>query len=263
MQIPSAGGQLCDELVHRGRHPGEILDRSSGRALTGRHRVRNRADQQNASRLGSLAAASRLKCCTAASVVRGNTTAPAQTPVLVARADAATLSARAAAAQGGSETWEPKGGERHVNYSRRAMVADQVEVMRTLGFDRFAVVGHDRGGRVAHRMALDHPDAVEWIAVLDIAPTATMYAQTNKEFATRYIWWFFLIQPAPLPERLIGADPEFCLRTHIEGQSKRLGSTSEVLFRGGFEIGIDGLSFWLMRIAREIGRGTSVQALRE
>src|SRR4051812_9436001 len=103
--------------------------------------------------------------------------------------------------------------------------------MRALGFNHFAVAGHDRGGRVAHRMALDHPDAVERIAVLDIAPTATMYAQTNKEFATRYIWWFFLIQPAPLPERLIGADPEFFLRTHIEGQSKTLGSTSEVLFR--------------------------------
>src|SRR3954447_14458190 len=99
-------------------------------------------------------------------------------------------------------------GKRHVNYSKRAMAADQVEVMRALGFERFAVVGHDRGGRVAHRMVLDHPDAVERIAVLDIAPAATMYARTTKEFATRYFWWFFLIQPAPLPDRLIGADPE-------------------------------------------------------
>src|SRR3954467_587259 len=86
-------------------------------------------------------------------------------------------------------------------------------------------------GRVAHRMVLDHPDAVERIAVLDIAPAATMYARTTKEFATRYFWWFFLIQPAPLPERLIGADPEFFLRTHIEGQSKTPGSTSEALFQ--------------------------------
>src|SRR3954468_8212589 len=85
-------------------------------------------------------------------------------------------------------------------------------------------------GRVAHRMVLDHPGAVERIAVLDIAPTATMYARTTKEFATRY-WWFFLIQPAPLPERLVGADPEFFLRTHIEGQSKTPGSTSEALFQ--------------------------------
>src|SRR4051794_32153156 len=133
--------------------------------------------------------------------------------------------------RGYGDSAKPDGGERHVNYSKRAMAADQVEVMRALGFERFAAVGHDRGGRVAHRMALDHPDAVEWIAVLDIAPTATMYARTNKEFATRYFWWFFLIQPAPLPERLIGADPEFFLRTHLEGQSKTPGSTSEVLFR--------------------------------
>src|SRR3954468_5170628 len=129
---------------------------------------------------------------------------------------------------GDSEKLE--GGERHVNYSKRAMAADQVEVMRRLGFERFAVVGHDRGGRVAHRMALDHSEAVERIAVLDIAPTATMYARTTKEFATRYFWWFFLIQPAPLPERLIVADPEFFLRTHIEGQSKTPGSTSEAVF---------------------------------
>ena len=72
---------------------------------------------------------------------------------------------------------------------------------------------------------------VERIAVFDIAPTATMYARTDKEFATRYFWWFFLIQPAPLPERLIGADPEFFLRSHIEGQSKTPGSTSDRLFR--------------------------------
>jgi haloacetate dehalogenase len=133
--------------------------------------------------------------------------------------------------RGYGDSAKPDGGECHVNYSKRAMAADQVEVMRALGFEHFAVVGHDRGGRVAHRMVLDHPDAVERIAVLDIAPTATMYARTTKEFATRYFWWFFLIQPAPLPERLIGADPEFFLRTHIEGQSKTPGSTSEALFQ--------------------------------
>src|SRR3954466_13504889 len=131
--------------------------------------------------------------------------------------------------RGYGDSAKPDGGERHVNYSKRAMAADQVEVMRVLGFERFAVVGHDRGGRVAHRMVLDHPGSVERIAVLDIAPTATMYARTTKEFATRY-WWFFLIQPAPLPERLVGADPEFFLRTHIEGQSKTPGSTSRRSF---------------------------------
>ena len=133
--------------------------------------------------------------------------------------------------RGYGDSAKPEGGEGHGNYSKRAMAADQVAVMRALGFERFAVVGHDRGGRVAHRMALDHPGAVERIAVFDIAPTATMYARTDKAFATRYFWWFFLIQPAPLPERMIGADPEFFLRKHIEGQIKIPGATSEAVFQ--------------------------------
>jgi haloacetate dehalogenase len=123
------------------------------------------------------------------------------------------------------------GGEGHVNYSKRAMAADQVEVMRRFGHDRFAVIGHDRGGRVAHRMALDHADAVERLAVIDIAPTATMYARTDREFASRYFWWFFFIQPAPLPERLIAADPEFFVRHHLHSQSKTPGVPSEALIR--------------------------------
>ena len=133
--------------------------------------------------------------------------------------------------RGYGDSAKPDGGERHVNYSKRAMAADQVAVMRKLGFDRFRVVGHDRGGRVAHRMALDHPAAVERVALFDIAPTATMYARTDQEFATRYFWWFFLIQPAPLPERLIDADPEYFLRTHLDGQSKTPGATGEAVFQ--------------------------------
>ena len=133
--------------------------------------------------------------------------------------------------RGYGDSGKPAGGERHANYSKRAMAADQVAVMRALGHRRFAVVGHDRGGRVAHRMALDHAEAVERIAVLDIAPTATMYARTDKEFATRYFWWFFLIQPYPLPERMIGADPEFFLRRHIEGQVKIPGATPEAVIQ--------------------------------
>jgi haloacetate dehalogenase len=109
------------------------------------------------------------------------------------------------------------------------MARDQVALMRSLGHDRFAVVGHDRGGRVAHRMALDHADCLSHIAVLDIAPTATMYERTNRQFATRYFWWFFLIQPAPLPERLIASDPEFYLRTHLSAQSRTGGVPSEEL----------------------------------
>jgi haloacetate dehalogenase len=112
----------------------------------------------------------------------------------------------------------------HANYSKRAMAADQVAVMAALGFDRFDVVAHDRGARVAHRMALDHPDRVARLVLLDIAPTATMYAQTNREFATRYFWWFFLIQPFDLPERMIAADPDHFLDRHLAGQIKIEGS---------------------------------------
>ena len=132
--------------------------------------------------------------------------------------------------RGYGDSAKPDGGPGHINYSKRSMARDQVAVMRELGFSRFRLVGHDRGGRVAHRLALDHPAAVEKLAVFDIAPTATMYAQTSKAFATRYFWWFFLIQPAPLPERLIAADPEYFLRVHIDAQNKIPGATSEALF---------------------------------
>lgn len=123
------------------------------------------------------------------------------------------------------------GDARHEGYSKRVMASDQVEVMRGFGHASFAVVGHDRGGRVGHRMALDYPDVVRRLAVLDIAPTAIMYEKTNRAFATRYFWWFFLIQPAPLPERLIEADPEFFLRHHLASQSKTPGVPSEALIQ--------------------------------
>jgi haloacetate dehalogenase len=109
----------------------------------------------------------------------------------------------------------PPDQPRHAAYSKRAMAADQVALMRALGFERFRLVGHDRGGRVAHRLALDHAGAVEKLAVLDIAPTAAMYAATDRMFAEAYFHWFFLIQPADLPERLIGADPGYYVRWTI------------------------------------------------
>lgn len=112
----------------------------------------------------------------------------------------------------------------HLNYSKRAMAADQVAVMAALGFGRFDVVAHDRGARVAHRMALDHPGRVARLVLLDIAPTATMYAQTDRAFATRYFWWFFLIQPFDLPERMIAADPDHFLDRHLAGQIKVEGA---------------------------------------
>lgn len=137
----------------------------------------------------------------------------------------------AADLRGYGDSSKPPGDADHVTYSKRAMALDQVEAMRALGFDRFAVVGHDRGGRVAHRMALDHPGTVERLAVIDIAPTATMYARTDKEFATRYFWWFFLIQPYDLPERLIGRDPEYFLRRHVASQMKTPEAVNEAVLR--------------------------------
>lgn len=120
--------------------------------------------------------------------------------------------------RGYGDSGKPASDASHAAYSKRAMAADMVEVMRTLGFDRFRLAGHDRGGRVAHRLCLDHPDAVERVAVLDISPTKIMYEQTNRAFATAYYHWFFLIQPAPFPETLIGANPEAYLRKHMGGR---------------------------------------------
>lgn len=127
--------------------------------------------------------------------------------------------------RGYGDSSKPEGGEEHVAYSKRAMAEDMMCLMRALGHERFFVVGHDRGGRVAHRMCLDYPDAVLRVAFLDMAPTALLYDRTNREFATRYFWWFFFIQPYPLPERLIDPDPEFFLRQHIAGQNKVADAT--------------------------------------
>ena len=105
----------------------------------------------------------------------------------------------------------------HAPYSKRAMAADMVEVMRDLGHRQFFLAGHDRGGRVSHRLCLDHPDAVLRVAVLDISPTRTMFAGTDQAFATAYYHWFFLIQPFDLPEKLIGADPLYYLHRKLGG----------------------------------------------
>jgi len=115
--------------------------------------------------------------------------------------------------RGYGDSSKPPDGDNHFGYSKRATAQDQVEVMTRLGFAQFAVVGHDRGGRVAHRMALDHPGRVTKLAVLDIVPTHKLYQNVNKEFATAYYHWFFLFQAAPTPETLIGNDPEFYLNS--------------------------------------------------
>ncbi len=109
--------------------------------------------------------------------------------------------------RGYGDSSKPRGRPDHANYSRRAMAGDLLELMRSLGYRRFAVLAHDRGARVAHRLAADHPQAVGRMTLLDIAPTLAMYRKTDETYARAYWHWFFLIQPSPLPERLIEADP--------------------------------------------------------
>lgn len=113
--------------------------------------------------------------------------------------------------RGYGDASKPIGQLDHSNYSKREMALDQFELMRSLGYGAFSVVGHDRGGRVAHRLAADHPRTVTKLMTLDICPTLAMYEQSSMAFASAYWHWFFLIQGAPLPERLIGADPVFFL----------------------------------------------------
>mgnify|MGYP000163750186 CR=1 FL=1 len=114
--------------------------------------------------------------------------------------------------RGYGDSSKPTGAADHGNYSKREMALDQVQLMQHLGFGQFDVLAHDRGARVAHRLALDHPHAVQRLVLLDVAPTLAMYQQTTDAFARAYWHWFFLIQPAPLPERLIEADPAAYVR---------------------------------------------------
>jgi haloacetate dehalogenase len=114
--------------------------------------------------------------------------------------------------RGYGDSSKPAGDGGHAAYSKRTMAGDMLAAMRALGFASFRVLAHDRGARVAHRLAADHPQAVERMVLLDIAPTVAMYAQTTEQFARAYWHWFFLIQPAPLPERLIEADPAAYIR---------------------------------------------------
>ncbi len=113
--------------------------------------------------------------------------------------------------RGYGDSARPASNTEHAAYSKRAMGDDQLGLMRGLGFDRFAVVGHDRGARVAHRMCLDHPEAVSRVAFLDIVPTRHVFTHVDRELAQAYYHWFFLSQEADLPERLIGSDPAYFL----------------------------------------------------
>lgn len=120
--------------------------------------------------------------------------------------------------RGYGDSSKPESAPDHEPYSKKTMARDQVEVMRHLGFESFALCGHDRGGRVGYRMALDHPGVVTKLAVLDIVPTWEALSRTNMAFGLSYWHWFFLAQPYDLPERLLASEPE------------------KALFRGGSEV---------------------------
>jgi len=119
--------------------------------------------------------------------------------------------------RGYGDSDKPRGEPAHANYSKRVMAGDIAALMRSLGHERYAVCGHDRGARVAHRLALDHAGAVSKLALLDIAPTLDMYAATDMRFASAYYHWFHLIQPSPLPETMIGGNPRFYLLWKLGG----------------------------------------------
>jgi len=119
--------------------------------------------------------------------------------------------------RGCGDSSKPESAQDHEPYSKRIMALDQIEVMRHFGFESFALCGHDRGGRVGYRMALDHPEVVTRLAVLDIVPTWEALSQADMEFGLAYWHWFFLAQPFDLPERLLASEPE------------------KALFRGGSE----------------------------
>jgi haloacetate dehalogenase len=138
---------------------------------------------------------------------------------LVAPALAERCAVVCADLRGYGDSGKPASDAAHAVYSKRASAADMVQVMATLGFERFMLAGHDRGGRVAHRLALDHPERLERLAVLDIVPTRTIFRATSQKIATDYYHWFFLSQPYDLPERLIGGDPIYYLHRMLAAWS--------------------------------------------
>jgi len=136
----------------------------------------------------------------------------------------------AADLRGYGDSDKPPASDASASYSKRIMARDQLMLMQSFGFTQFSVLAHDRGARVAHRLALDHPDAVSRMILLDIAPTLAMYTQANEEFARAYWHWFFLIRPTPLPETLIEADPENYLRTVMGTRSAGMGPFTDDAF---------------------------------
>ena len=128
--------------------------------------------------------------------------------------------------RGYGDSSKPPGGPdhddpNHRRYAKRQMATDIIGLMNSLGIERFDLVGHDRGARVGHRLCLDHPDRVRRLALLDIVPTHAIFTQTDQAIATRFYHWFFLAQPAPLPETMIGRDPGWWLRAKLSAWSEK------------------------------------------
>ncbi|RZI77954.1 MAG: alpha/beta hydrolase [Variovorax sp.] len=143
--------------------------------------------------------------------------------------------------RGYGDSGRPQGGGDHTAYSKREMALDALAVMRHHGFERFGVLAHDRGARVAHRLAADHPEAVSRLLLLDIAPTLAMYRDTTEAFARAYWHWFFLIQPPPLPEAVIASDPARYVRSVMGGRHAGLAPfTPEALAEYERCAGIEG-----------------------
>ncbi|XPF94068.1 alpha/beta fold hydrolase [Colwellia sp. RE-S-Sl-9] len=136
----------------------------------------------------------------------------------------------AADLRGYGDSDKPEASDTSIAYSKREMAKDQVELMKTLGFSEFSVLAHDRGARVAHRMAMDSPECINNMILLDIAPTLAMYEQTNQDFARAYWHWFFLIRPAPFPESLIETDPENYLRNVMGARSAGMAPFTDEAF---------------------------------
>ena len=133
--------------------------------------------------------------------------------------------------RGYGDSDKPDSDETHSTYSKKSMAADQFNLMKKLGYNKFSVIGHDRGARVAHRMGLDYPNNINKIALLDIVPTTHVFENTDKELATKYYHWFFLIQKYPFPETLIGNNPEYYIKSKLQSWSGKKEFISEEIVK--------------------------------
>jgi haloacetate dehalogenase len=182
---------------------------------------------------------------------------------IVAPKLAASYTVVATDLRGYGDSSKPHDGENHANYSKRAMGLDQMEVMRHFGFDRFPVIGHDRGGRVGHRMALDHPDIVTKLSVLDIIPTYYIYTHVTIEFVQAYFHWFNYLRPAPGPEKELEAATaaqKARATTDVQMEYLRTSSTPESI-HAMCEDYRAGASIDLKHDAADVNRGISCPLL--